>query len=571
MKRLHWPLLIVLLALTAIAVLLLSQQSVLLPVVPEEIKPAEGGIYSEALIGSFNRLNPLLDLYNPADHDINRLLFSGLLKFDDRGLPYGDLADSWGISLDGTIYNFSLREHALWHDGEPVTSQDIIFTVDLMRSEDSFTGDDLRDLWNQVEVISLHENLVQFRLPEPYSPFLDYLTFGILPAHLLEGLTMTEIVEHTFNLQPVGSGPYRFDSLIVEDGQILGVILSAFSDYHGSRPFIDQFVFRYYPDEAAALSAVRSGEVMGISRVSPDALPQAMQIPDLNLYTGRLPELSLVLLNLDNADVPFFAEPEVRQALMYGLNRQWMIDHLLNGQAVIANGPIFPGTWAYYEVSEQVEYDSEKANNILKEAGYTFSSEGGQTRSKEEGPALQFDLLYPDTPRHKALAEAIQKDWRRLGVEAIPVPLPYDQLVADYLDTRLYQAALVDLNLARSPDPDPYPFWHEAQGTGGQNYSKWSDRQASEYLEQARVVADLSDRIKYYRNFQVRFSQELPALPLFYPVYTYAVDSDVQGVQMGPLFDTSDRFATVNSWYLMARRADAQEISAENIEPTDQP
>lgn len=555
MKRLRWPLLIGVLALAAIGLLLMSQQSVLLPVLPDEIEPAEGGIYTEALIGSFSRLNPALDAYNPPDHDVNRLLFSSLLKFDDRGLPYGDLAESWGVSLDGTVYNFSLRESATWHDGTPLSSQDIAFTVELLRHEDSLTSPDIRNLWSKVQVVALADKMVQFRLPEPFSPFLDYLTFGILPAHLLQGLTPQQMVEDSFNLNPVGSGPYRFGQLIVEEGRIAGVVLQAYEDYYGRRPFIDQFVFRYYPDTASALAAYRQGEVLGISRIGPEVLSEALKEPRLNFYTGRLPELTLVLLNLDNLDVSFFGDPAVREALMLGLNRQWMVDNLLAGQAFLANGPIFPNTWAYYEANESLEYNPDQAIEILKKAGYTFPAQNGRARAKEGEQPLQFDLLHPDTARHTAVAAAIEKDWERLGVDVNLVAVPYDQLVADYLDPRLYQAALIDLNLARSPDPDPYPFWHEAQSQGGQNYSKWSDRQASEYLENARVVTDTNERIKYYRNFQVRFNQELPALPLFYPVYTYAVDAEVQGVRMGPLFDLSDRYATVNSWFLLARRA----------------
>jgi peptide/nickel transport system substrate-binding protein len=130
------------------------------------------------------------------------------------------------------------------------------------------------------------------------------------------------------------------------------------------------------------------------------------------------------------------------------------------------------------------------------------------------------------------------------------------------LDTRLYQAALVDLNLSRSPDPDPYPFWHQAQISGGQNYARWDDRQASEYLEQARITVDLADRQRLYNNFQVRFSTELPALPLYYPVYTYAVTADVQGVSIGPLFDISDRFSNITNWYLITRRTTETEATA---------
>lgn len=558
-----------LLALAAIALLLFSQQPVLLPIIPEEIEPATGGIYTEGLVGSFNRLNPMLDFYNPPDNDVDRLLFSGLLGFDDRGLPYGDLADSWGISLDGSVYNIAIRSNAVWHDGEPVTSDDVIFTIELLRHEDSILPPDIRELWTKVEIVRLDEQVIQFRLPEPFAPFLDYLTFGILPSHLLQVSSPMELVESPFNLSPVGSGPYRFDHLIVEEGRVVGVVLAAFEDYYGQRPFIEQFVFRYYPDAAAALAAYQQGEVMGISRISPEALSGALKEAGLNLYTGRLPELSMIVFNLDNPEAPFLEDLDVRRALLMGLNRQWMIDNIYNGQAIVAHGPIFPNTWAYYDGIEEMDYDPDGAIALLRDAGYTFPAEGGKARVKEDGPPLRFDLLYPEDAQHRAVAEAAQRDWRRLGVEVNPVGVPYDQLVSDYLDTRLYQAALVDLNLARSPDPDPYPFWHEAQAVGGQNYAKWEDRQASEYLEQARVIAELSERTKYYRNFQVRFSQELPALPLFYPVYTYAVDDEVQGVRMGPLFDPGDRFATVTSWFLLARRTGPQEVSlSETPTPT---
>jgi peptide/nickel transport system substrate-binding protein len=133
-------------------------------------------------------------------------------------------------------------------------------------------------------------------------------------------------------------------------------------------------------------------------------------------------------------------------------------------------------------------------------------------------------------------------------------PVRYEELIQDYLEPRSYQAALVDLNMNRSPDPDPYPFWDQAQISDGQNYAMWNDRQASEYLERARIINDVSERTKAYRNFQVRFTQDMPALPLFYPVYSYAVDGQVQGVSMGSLFDLSDRLSTINSWYLAARR-----------------
>jgi len=111
------------------------------------------------------------------------------------------------------------------------------------------------------------------------------------------------------------------------------------------------------------------------------------------------------------------------------------------------------------------------------------------------------------------------------------------------------------LDLARMPDPDPYPFWHQAESTGGQNYSQWDNRSASEYLEEARITADFSMRARLYRNFQVIFSKELPSLPLYIPVYSYGVDAQVRGVQVAWLYDPSDRLATFSEWYLVTRRA----------------
>jgi peptide/nickel transport system substrate-binding protein len=559
MKRLRWQLLIVFLSLIAIGILLLGQQPTVLQQVAPIAQPTTGGIYSEGLIGSFGRLNPILDYFNPPDRDVDYLLFSGLIRFDDRGIPQADLAESWGISQDGTVYNFSIRPEAIWHDGEPVTSEDIAFTAELLRQDDTPIPDDIRELWKQVELKPLDQKTLQFILPEPFSPFLDYLAFGILPEHLLDGMTLSEIIASDFNMQPVGTGPYEFDQLLADGGQITGVVLNLFDEYYGEKPFIEQIVFQYFPDASAAMAAYKAGEIMGISRITTEILPEALAEPELNVYTGRLPQISIIFLNHGDPELPFFQETEIREALLMGLNRQGMVDRLLDGQAFIADGPIFPGTWAYYDGIERVPYDLEGAIAKIREAGYTIPASGGNIR-ESEGVLLSFELLHPDTEEHIAMAEAIQADWAKLGVAVDLKMVPYEELIEDYLEPRTYQAALVDINLAQTPDPDPYPFWDQAQITGGQNYSQWDDRQASEYLERARITVDLGERTKEYGNFQVRFMNEMPALPLLYPVYSYAVDSTVQGVRMGPLFDTSSRFATIPSWFLVARRAPETEI-----------
>lgn len=552
MQRLRLQLVIVLLALVAIATLLISQQPALqaVVVVPE---PATGGIYAEALIGSPGRFNPALEFYNPVDRDVNSLLFSGLVRFDDRGLPVPDLAESWGISWDGTVYNFAIHQEAYWHDGQPVTSDDVVFTIELMRNPDFPTLSVVRELWRSIEVRRLDDKTLQFRLPAAYAPFLDHLTFGILPAHLLGDLSPDAIVNDPFNLTPIGSGPYRFDSLIVEGGEVKGVVLQANENYHQQRAFIDQLVFRYYDDFAQALDAYRRGEVLGFQDIPVDRLPEVLVEADLNVYTGRLAEMALIYLNLDHDSVPFFQELEVRKALYAGLNRQWMIDRLLDGQAILASGPIFPGTWAYFDGTPQMEYDPDLAVRQLREAGYTIPSEGGSVRARE-GQRLSFELVHPDMEPYASLAQAIQDDWQAIGVQVTLRAVPYDDLLEDYLEPRAYQAALVDLNFATTPDPDSYAFWHQTQTPAGQNYANWNDRVASEYLESARITVDPEERARLYRNFQVRFTGELPALPLYYSVYSYAVNAQVRGVRMGPLYDPSDRFFNITQWFLFVEQ-----------------
>ncbi len=554
MKKLRWQLLIIFVAGLVVGILLLGEQPQAASTQSATSEPVKGGVYTEALVGSLLRLNPLLNFYNTPDRDISRLIFSGLLRFDGNGAPQPDLAETWGASKDGTLYNFTLRKDARWHDGQPVTADDVVFTVDLLRNGKDVIPADIQDFWKDIEVVKLSPTVLQFRLPEAFAPFPDYLTFGILPKHLLDGKTIDQMIDLNFNLEPVGSGPYRFDRLITEGGEIKGISLSAFKDYYGSKPYIDQIVFSYYQDAQAALQAYQAGQVQGIGNVTQDILPDVLKEAKLAVYSARKPELSMVMFNLNDKEVPFLQDKQVRKALFEGINRQAIIDKLLLGQAVLADGPILPDTWAYYDHLTHTSYDPEAAKTLLKSAGYTLAAEGDVVRKNKEDVALRFQLSYPDDEQHQAIAEAIRANWTDLGVEVTLDPVPYDSLIKDRLDQRAFQAALVDFNLSHSPDPDPYPFWDQAQATGGQNYTQWDNRIASEYLEQARVTVDTAQRAKFYRNFQIIFDQELPALPLYYPVYTYAVDRDVQGVRVGPMFDTSDRFANVTDWYLAGRQ-----------------
>jgi peptide/nickel transport system substrate-binding protein len=262
----------------------------------------------------------------------------------------------------------------------------------------------------------------------------------------------------------------------------------------------------------------------------------------------------LVLLNLNNPGVPFLQSDKVRHALLLGINRNIIVSRILKGQAIIADGPILPGSWAYYDEIEKFEYDPDAAAALLKEEGYVIPAGGGDVRARD-GQPLSFTLTHPNDEVHTKIAQAIQSDWALIGVKVDLQAVSYDSMVNDFLAPRTYQAALADLNTLRTPDPDPYLFWHQSEATGGQNYSQWDNRSASEYIETARIEADFDSRLRLYRNFQVTFTKDMPSLPLYYPVYSYGVDAQVQGVQVAPMYDTSDRLALITDWYLVTRRA----------------
>jgi len=251
----------------------------------------------------------------------------------------------------------------------------------------------------------------------------------------------------------------------------------------------------------------------------------------------------------------------VRRALMMAIHRQSIIDRFLGGQAIVATGPVLPGTWAFAQALNPQAFDPEGAASLLDEAGWQTpvgAVEGSPeyVRTSEE-LALAFTLVHADDQTHTAIAQALQQYWARIGIVVSLKAVPSEDLLTVYLQPRDFEAVLTDLDLSRYPDPDPYPFWHDSQAEAGQNYSGFSDRNTSIWLEQARTTPDLTTRSELYRSFQYRFQDQMPSLFLYHPVYTTAVSAQMQGVTLGPMIDPSDRFAGIEGWYMMARRARA--------------
>jgi peptide/nickel transport system substrate-binding protein len=525
-----------------------------------------GGTYVEGLVGLPQYINPLFSDLNEVDRDLCALVFEGLTQVDAHNQIAPLLAERWDVSQDGRVYTFYLRTSVRWQDGEPLTADDVLFTIAVLQSPDFPGLPSLSELWRSVDVKKLDPYTVQFTLLEPYAPFLDYTTVGLIPKHVLEDVPVAELDQHAFNYQPLGSGLFRVVELAAEY-----VTLEANRYHrHWEQTSLDRVEFRFYPSYEALLQAYEAGEILGISRVHARDIGLVRAHPDLQLLSARLSGYSLIFVNLDNPETPFFQDKRVRQALMYALDRQALVDRVLGGQGLVIHSPIMPQSWAYKADIKLYAYDPAQAEALLEQAGWELvepdrlvlgdgARQGSAVRIKN-GMPLEFSLLTNDLPDRVALAHAVADQWEAVGVWVHVRAVNMADLAEQYLIPRSYDAALLQWQ-STPPDPDPYPVWHSTQVEAGQNYGGFVDRDADEAIEVARLMADRGERTKLYHQFQDIFAEEVPAFLLYQAVYTFSVDERVRNVQIGPMHDPSGRFANVSDWAIATREVSLSDLN----------
>ncbi|MFC1465328.1 MAG: peptide ABC transporter substrate-binding protein [Candidatus Brachytrichaceae bacterium NZ_4S206] len=523
------------------------------------IVPAEGGTYIEGVVGAPKHINPLLCQLNEADRDLCSLVFSGLTRLNESGEAVPDLAETWSISEDGITYTFKLRQDARWEDGTPVTADDVLFTTGLIKHPDFPGRKDVSALWQQVEVTKLDDYTVQFRLSQPYAPFIDYTAIGLLPKHILEGTPAASLDKIPFNQQPKGNGPWRVAELNTAGGRVSSIALEPSSTYFGPRPKLGRFVLRYYPNTQSLLDAFRNGDVDGMADFSPTAeAAEASELPNATTYSMPSARFVALMINLrKDSGALALTELPVRQALMLALDREAIIRDVLKGRGILANTPFIPGTWAHHANIKSYGRDLERAKQLLRDAGYEVAVVAPSNVEvwQKGGEPIAFTLLTPESGIYLQVAEAVAKQWRELGVQVTVVPVR--NIVRNFLAPHQFQVALTETLL--DGDPDPFPLWHQSQANVGQNFTGWENAEASQWLEQARTTTDRAQRFELYRRFQEKFVEELPAIMLYHPAFDYVISSRVRNVQVAPIVYPSDRFRNLSEWMINTRRVLASE------------
>ncbi len=519
--------------------------------------PDYGGIYREGLVGNPNAINPILSQSNPVDQDLVELIFTGLTRNDEKGEIVPDLAERWEISPDGTVYTFHLRRDVVWHDGAPLTASDVVYTISVIQNPNFQGSPFLMDLWRNVVVEQVDAYTVSFTLREAFAPFLDHTTLGLLPAHILGTVPVETLANHNFNAEPVGTGPFK-----VEESSARHLSLVANPDYYRSRPYIEGLDFIFYPSDAAVFQAHQRREIMGIGRVYPEYLKAVRDNKSLSLYSAPLAGYNLIYLNLDRG---IFQDRAVRQAMMWALDRQKLVDEALGGQGIVIDSPILPNSWAYEPNVQHYKPDPRKAKAMLDEAGW--SDRDGDGIREKGSLKLEFTLATnEDDPTRVRMIQAVADQLQAVGIRAVPQTVGWEELVGQMLRLRRFDAILSGWqNLP--PDPDPYPYWHSSQASeDGLNFANYINQEVDLLLQDARSTNDRERRIELYRRFQEIFSQEVPSLLLYQPVYNYAVDESVHNVQIGPLYNAGQRLDTVARWYIATQRMLYSEAREKGLE-----
>jgi peptide/nickel transport system substrate-binding protein len=510
----------------------------------DEPRPAFGGTYVEGMAGTPARLNPLFAAQNEADRTLAALVFSGLTRLDKQGAPFPDLAETWSTSPDGRVWTFRLHAGLIWHDGRELSADDVIFTYRLVQDPQLRSPPPLTGVLAEAKVAKLDARTITIELPQPYAPLPAYLTLGILPAHVLQQVHTAEMYDTAFNFRPVGSGPYRVEELTTEHA-----VLTANPAYHLSPPFVQRMELRFYRDDGAVFAALQAKQIQGAyfaNGLGPDSQAYVEARRDLRLTHLPTNQLVYVYFNLRNS---ILQDRRVRQALLYAVNRDAIIEDVLQGEAIRADSPLLPGGWAESPALKRYNAELNTAGALLDDAGWRLNAQGTRFRGAD---MLQFALVTNNDPERLAVAQAVSQRWTALGARVTVIPSGTTALLRDLLQPRTYEAALF-ADIA-GPDPDPYLKWHASQaGPRGGNLSSLQDPRFDRLLEQARLQATQPQRKDLYAQFQELFAQEVPAIPLYVPTAAYVHTSELNGVNVALLTDSGSRFWQVQEWYLRTR------------------
>ncbi|MBI1957412.1 MAG: hypothetical protein HYS44_03080 [Candidatus Niyogibacteria bacterium] len=511
--------------------------------------PAPGGSFAEGIVGTPHLANPLL-ASTDADRDLTELLYAGLMKSDGKGGLETALASNYTISEDGLMYEFTLREGLEWHDGKPITANDIAFTI--QAAKNPAIKSPLRANWEGVDVEVVNDRQVRFLLKRPYSPFLENTTIGVLPRHIWKDVTPEQFSLSEYNRTAVGAGPYRVDTIERNAaGVITAYAVRAFESYALGKPLIRAITLRFYNSETEALSALTAGDIDALSSLSAEKTAGLRNFAD-RLRVLSLPRVFGVFFNQNKSAA--LQDRAVRLALVQATDKKSVIKGALGGFGIAVGDPIPPEI--LHRGSPTDPFDLDAASSTLAKAGWKLNAETGvreKTSGKKSVIPLAFTISTADTPELASAAGIVKNQWRALGADVTVKTFEIGDLNQNVIRPREYEALLFGEVVGR--DPDPFAFWHSSQRNDpGLNIALYTNKTTDKLVEEARTAHDAVLRREKYAAFLDEVRRDAPAAFLYSPSYLYVAAPGLQGFDTRLITVPAERFANVHAWHLYSAR-----------------
>lgn len=529
-------------------------------------QPAVGGILSEGVIGTPKWINPVLApiTSDTADRDITSLVFSSLFRWDGLLLK-PDLAVSSQLLNDGKTFEVRLREDARFHDGQPVTTDDVEFTV-TQAIKNPLWRSPLGASFTDVQTIRVDPQTIQFTHAQQtlsLAQWQELLTFGILPGHRWQEATdggSPQLAEE--NLRPVGSGPYAFGSFTRDNkGAILAYSLKRFDGYYGDKPYIQERIFRVYPDRQIAEQALQSNQIDALAFV-PWSERSDLRLTESSVTKIELPQVTTVFFNTQDA---LLKDLTVRKALQQTIDRGRLIELLGHGTAVQSPFPFFEtyststhlqnidAARALLEASRW-KINPETGTRFLQPAPVSIRTTRGTTNTSEStsfstSTPLTISLLTPDQGDLGIVADYLKQQWSLLGAQVTVEPLDRQELLRRALEEKSHQAIL--WNVLTANDERLLPFW--TTGDQSLNLAQWNNAALQQALGAVIQASNTDDLARTRTAVAEHFSSNVPAIFLLRPSHAYILPSSVKGVRELQIRQRQDRLMSTLSWHLKTR------------------
>ena len=516
----------------------------------QRVVPVSGGIYNEGMVGLVSNVNPIY-ASSDVDRSISRLVFAGLLRYNNQNELVGALAKEYTLDNNGKRYTVTLKRGLTWHDGKPITADDVLFTFNTIKNPDARSP--LFASWQNVSVKKIDQYTIEFSLSSALAPFPYNLTTGIIPKHILGTVDPSKLRSAAFNTQtPIGAGPFSWRALQVNGNNPtdteVQVALLPFESYVLGTPEVSEFIMHVYRTQERLIGEFKNGKLTAMAGLDhvPTGLPESARLNNLILSAG-----TYVFFNTNQG---VLESKQVRNALVNAADPEEIVASLGFATRRV-NQPLLAGQLAHNQAYAQQTNNPELARQKLQSDGWKPAPNG--VLQKDTTP-LSFSLLAIDTPEYRSVAAQLKEDWKAIGVRTqVDLVTPDDFNAA--LASHSYSAVLYGVAIGQ--DPDVYAYWDSSQAdirsSNRLNFSEWSNGTADAALRAGRTRVDPEIRTVKYEPFLKAWRDDAPALGLYQPRYIYITRGQVYGLTTSQLQSSVDRFDGIRNWQIRtAKTAD---------------